>query len=53
MHVYTADAVLLGTIELPEVCANLEFGGRDGRTLYMTANTSLYALRVGARGARR
>ena len=43
VHVYTADGVLLGTIRLPETCANVEFGGDH---LYMTATTSLYRLRL-------
>jgi gluconolactonase len=52
VHCYTGDGTLLGTVRLPEVCANVEFGGADRRTLYMTANSSLYALRVGVAGAR-
>ncbi|MCA9229646.1 MAG: SMP-30/gluconolactonase/LRE family protein [Planctomycetales bacterium] len=45
---------LLGTIELPEQPANVTFGGPDGKTLYATARTSLYAMqmlsqRLGAR----
>lgn len=51
VHCYRPDGTLLGTIRLPEVCANLVFGGRDGRTLYMTANTSLYAVDVLVDGA--
>ncbi|TDT16268.1 gluconolactonase [Ilumatobacter fluminis] len=43
VHVYTTDGVLLGTIRLPETCANLEFAGDH---LYMTATTSLYRLRL-------
>jgi gluconolactonase len=52
VHCYEPDGTLLATLRLPEVCANVEFGGADKRTLYMTANTSLYSLRVGAVGAR-
>ena len=44
VHVYDGDATLLGTIRLPEPCANLEFA--DGH-LYMTATTSMYRLRLG------
>jgi gluconolactonase len=50
VHCYDPTGVLLGTVRLPEVCANVEWGGADRRTLYMTANTSLYALRLGATG---
>ncbi len=48
----TAGGAPLGVVSLPEACANLEFGGRDGRTLFMTATTSVYALRVSVRGGR-
>lgn len=36
----------LGTILTPEVVANMAFGGADGRTLYITARTSVYRIRV-------
>lgn len=51
VHCYEPAGTLLGTIRLPEVCANVEFGGPQRRTLYMTANTSLYAVEVRVRGA--
>ncbi len=35
---------LLGTIEFPEQPANCAFGGEDLRTLFATAQTSVYAL---------
>ena len=31
---------------MPEVCANCAFGGPDLRTLFLTASTSVYTLRV-------
>jgi gluconolactonase len=34
----------LGTVRVPELVANLAWGGVDGRTLFMTATTSLYAV---------
>jgi gluconolactonase len=52
VHCYERDGTLLGTILLPETCANVEFGGADGRTLYMTATTSLYRLPLAIAGAR-
>jgi gluconolactonase len=52
VHCYEPDGTLIGTIRLPEVCANVEFGGVDRRTLYLTATTSLYSIRVGVAGAR-
>jgi len=50
VHCYLPDGTLLGTVRLPEVCANVEWGGADRRTLYMTANTSLYSLRLAVGG---
>ena len=40
----------LGTIEMPEQPANLNWGDSDYRTLYITATTSVYKLRTKARG---
>ncbi len=41
----------LGTIKGPELPANFAFGDADGRTLYMTARTSLYRIRLNIPGA--
>ena len=40
----------LGTIALPQLPANLCFGGPDYRTLYITARTGLYSLAVKVAG---
>ena len=40
----------LGTIEMPEQPANLTWGDNDYQTLYITATTSVYRLRMKARG---
>jgi gluconolactonase len=53
VHCYHGDGTLLGTVRLPETCANLEFGGADRSTLFMTATTSLYAVDVAVPGAPR
>jgi gluconolactonase len=50
VHCYSPEGTLLGTVRLPEPCANVEFGGRDGTTLFMTATTSLYALELAVTG---
>jgi gluconolactonase len=42
---------LLGRIRLPEVCANVAFGGPKHDHLFMAAAQSLYMLRVGVQGA--
>lgn len=41
----------LGTLHLPELPANFAWGDSDGKTLYMTARTGLYRLRVNIPGA--
>jgi gluconolactonase len=48
--VFAADGTRLGIIRTPEVPANCAFGGPDLRTLFLTARTSVYALRVKAPG---
>jgi len=40
----------LGTIVMPEQPANLAWGDKDYRTLYITATTSVYRLKTKARG---
>jgi len=52
VRVFGADGQRLLTIGLPEVPANLAFGGDDHRTLFVTARTSLYCVPVLATGAR-
>jgi gluconolactonase len=44
--VFDPDGRRLGVIRTPEVPANVAFGGPDLRTLFLTARTSVYALRV-------
>jgi gluconolactonase len=41
----------IGLIRLPEICANVCFGGRKRNRLFMTASQSLYAVYVGVSGA--
>ncbi len=51
VHIFAPDGVLIGKINLPEVCANLCFGGEKRNRLFMTASQSLYSLYVGVQGA--
>ena len=44
--VFAPDGTRLGIIRTPEVPANLAFGGPDLRTLFFTARTSVYSLRI-------
>jgi len=47
LWVWAPDGRHLGTIRLPELAANMAWGDADGRTLYLTARTGLYRLRLG------
>ena len=42
----------LGTVKTPELPANLAWGDRDGKTLYLTARTGLYRIRMKIAGIR-
>ena len=44
--VFEPDGALIGIIEMPEVTANLAFGGPDLRTMFLTSSTSVHTLRV-------
>lgn len=48
--VLKSDGSLLGRIPVPEQPANCKFGGPDGKTLYITARTSLYSLAMAVAG---
>jgi len=48
VRIYAPDGDLIGKIALPEVCANLTFGGRKRNRLFFTASQSLYSLFVEA-----
>jgi len=51
VQVFSSAGQLIARILLPESAANLAFGGPTGRTVYMTARTSLYAVDTMVRGA--
>lgn len=53
VHCYTPDAELIGKVRVPEVVANLCFGGIKRNRLFICATTSLYAIHVNAAGALR
>jgi gluconolactonase len=48
--VWDAEGKHLGTIVMPEQPANLNWGDKDYRTLYITATTSVYRLPTKVRG---
>lgn len=42
----------LGTIQIPEIAANSAWGDADGKTLYVTARTGLYRIKLNVVGVR-
>ena len=53
VHIFAPDGSLIGKILTPEGPANLGFGGRDGKWLFITARKSLYSIHVLVSGAKR
>ena len=50
VHVYSPEGKAITTIEVPEPPANVCFGGKDRKTLFITARKGLYAVRMNVRG---
>ncbi|ACC74247.1 SMP-30/gluconolactonase/LRE family protein [Paraburkholderia phymatum] len=53
VHCYAPDGALLGKVLIPEVVANLTFGGINRNRLFIAATSSIYSLHVAVRGAGR
>jgi gluconolactonase len=53
VHCHAPDGTHVGTIRIPELVSNVCFGGRKRNRLFITAQTSLYAIYVNAQGALR
>lgn len=53
VHCFDPDGTLIGKLRIPEVCSNLVFGGAKRNWLFITASTSLYAIRLNVNGAPR
>jgi gluconolactonase len=51
VHIFAPDGTRIGQILLPEICANLCFGGSKRNRLFMAASQSLYAVYVETQGA--
>ena len=51
VHIFAPDGDLIGKILLPEVCANLCFGGVKRNRVFMAGSQSLYAVYVETQGA--
>ncbi len=53
VHCYTPEGALIGKIRVPEVVANVCFGGPKRNRLFICGTTSLYSVYVNAAGATR
>jgi gluconolactonase len=51
VQIFASDGTRIGLIKLPEMCANLCFGGRKRNRLFMAGSQSLYAVYVETQGA--
>lgn len=51
VHIFAPDGARIGMILLPEICANLCFGGPKRNRLFMAASQSIYAVYVDTQGA--
>jgi gluconolactonase len=51
LHCYSPDGTLIGKLHVPEITSNLTFGGARRNVLFITASSSVYALRVNVNGA--
>lgn len=51
--VYNKEGQKIESIQVPEQPANVTFGGGDNQTLFITARTSLYAVRMRVKGVER
>jgi len=52
VHVFNADGKLIGKVRTPQGAANLCFGGPEGKTLFITARTSVWAVNLLVAGAK-
>lgn len=50
VHVFAPDGTNIGRIQLPEICANLCFGGAKRNRLFMAGSQSLYSLYTNTQG---
>jgi gluconolactonase len=50
VHVFDAAGAYLGRIKVPEHCSNMAWGDADWKTLYITARTSVYRMRLSIQG---
>ena len=53
VHVFAKDGKKAAKIDVPENTTNVCFGGKDGKTLFVTAGTSFYGIAMRTKGAAR
>lgn len=46
IYIYDRDGKKTGIIKVPERPASIQFGGRDGKTLFIAARSSLYSVKI-------
>jgi gluconolactonase len=51
--VFAKDGKKVATIDVPEGCTNVCFGGKDRSALFITAGTSLYSIPTKVKGVAR
>ena len=52
VHCYHPDGTLIGKVKVPEVVANVAWGGPKNNVLYICGTTSLYAVRLMVNGVK-
>ena len=52
VEVYDPSGILIESIEVPERPSNVTFGGKDQKTLFITARTSFYSLKMTVKAAK-
>ena len=51
VQIFAPDGKMIGQIHLPEICANVCFGGTRRNRLFMCGSQSMYAVYLETRGA--
>ena len=49
---FNPEGEIIGQLLVPELVSNLEFGGKEGNILYVTATSSLYSMELNQIGAK-
>jgi gluconolactonase len=50
--IFSPELKHIGTIAIPEISANVAWGDADGKTLYITASSTIYKIRLSVAGMR-